>query len=51
VWTEKPYDFASIAAWNLGIKDQAIEFCKKALEFNPADTRLLRNLEQMTEEI
>ena len=51
VWTEKPYDYASIAAWNLGIKDQAIEFCKKALEFNPSDTRLLRNLEQMTEEI
>ena len=48
VWTEKPYDLASIAAWNLGLKEQAIEFCKKALEFNPKDTRLLSNLEQMT---
>ena len=51
VWTEKPYDLASIAAWNLGIKGQAIEFCKKALEFNPTDARLLSNLDQMTEEI
>lgn len=48
VWTEKPYDLASIAAWNLGLKDQAIEFCRKALEFSPNDTRLLSNLEQMT---
>lgn len=47
-WTEKPYDLASIAAWNLGLKDQAIEFVKKALEFNPNDERLLSNLEQMT---
>jgi len=49
VWTEKPYDYASIAAWRLGLKDQAIEFCKKALEFNPTDTRLLTNLQQMEE--
>ena len=48
VWTEKPYDLASIAAWRLGMKEQAIEFCKKALEFNQTDTRLLANLEQMT---
>ena len=48
VWTEKPYDLASIASWHLGMKEQAIEFCKKALEFNPTDTRLLANLEQMT---
>jgi glycosyltransferase involved in cell wall biosynthesis len=49
VWTEKPYDYASIAAWRLGLKEQAIEFCKKALEFNPTDTRLLNNLSQMEE--
>ncbi len=48
VWTEKPYDLASVAAWHLGLKEQAIEFCKKALEFNPTDNRLLANLEQMT---
>ena len=49
VWTEKPYDYASIAAWRLGLKEQAIEFCKKALEFNPTDSRLLTNLSQMEE--
>lgn len=48
VWTEKPYDLASIASWRLGLKEQAIEFCKKALEFNPTDSRLIANLEQMT---
>jgi len=46
-WGERPYDFASIAAWNLGMKDRAIEFCKKALEFNPTDTRMLNNLKTM----
>lgn len=47
VWTEKPYDLASVAAWHLGLKDSAIEFCKKALEFNPTDSRLLANLASM----
>ena len=50
VWTEQPYDLASIAAWHLGLKNHAIEFCKKALEFNPSDARLITNLNQMTEE-
>ena len=47
VWTEKPYDLASIAAWNMGMKEEAIALCKKALEFNPTDTRLINNLEKM----
>ena len=51
VWTEKPYDLASIAAWHLGFKDQAVEFCKEALKFKPDDVRLLKNFEQMTETI
>jgi hypothetical protein len=49
VWTERPYDLASIAAFRLGFKNQAIEFCKKALEFAPTDNRLLSNLELMNE--
>lgn len=49
-WAEKPYDLACIAAWNLGFKEQSIEFCKKALEFNPADSRLIENLKLITEE-
>jgi len=48
VWTEKPYDLASLGAWNLGLKEEAMDLCRKALEFNPTDARLIRNLEQMT---
>jgi glycosyltransferase involved in cell wall biosynthesis len=48
VWTEKPFDLASLGAWNLGLKEEAVDLCRKALEFNPTDTRLIRNLEQMT---
>lgn len=46
-WTEKPHDYASIAAWHLGLKDEAIEQCKKALEFAPNDERLKNNLAMM----
>jgi glycosyltransferase involved in cell wall biosynthesis len=48
VWTEKPFDLASLGAWNLGLKAEAVDLCRKALEFNPTDSRLIRNLEQMT---
>jgi tetratricopeptide (TPR) repeat protein len=48
VWTEKPWDFASIAAWNLGLKDEAIQLCKKALELAPHDERIVQNLHYMT---
>lgn len=48
-WKEKPFDYASIAAWNLGLKEQALTLCKQALEFNPADERLLNNLRLINE--
>ena len=48
VWGEQPYDLASIAAWNLGLKEDAIHYCKEALELSPNNARLLTNLEQMT---
>lgn len=50
VWTEKPWDLASIAAWNLGLKDEAIQLCQEALKFAPTDSRLLNNLAKMTEQ-
>lgn len=50
VWSEKPYDLASIAAWHLGRKEEAITLCEKALEFNPKDARLMSNLVKMTED-
>ena len=47
VWGDKPYDYASIAAWHLGYKDEAIKLCKQALELNPDDARLQSNLNMM----
>lgn len=46
-WTEKPHDLASISAWHLGLKEQAIEYCKRAIDINPEDSRLIKNLEFM----
>lgn len=48
VWGEKPWDLASIAAWNLGLKDEAVNLCQEALKFAPEDSRLLANLQHMT---
>jgi tetratricopeptide (TPR) repeat protein len=48
VWGEKPWDYASIAAWNLGLKDEAVQLCTKAVELAPHDERIGRNLHYMT---
>jgi len=48
VWREVPYDYASIAAWQLGFKSEALELVKKALEFAPDNARLVNNLKSMT---
>jgi Glycosyl transferase family 2 len=49
VWGSIPHDYASVSAWNLGMKDAAIEQCKLALQHAPNDERLLSNLRLMTE--
>ena len=49
VWGEQPWDLASIAAWNLGLKDEAVQLCKEALKFSPEDQRLIANLGLMVE--
>jgi glycosyltransferase involved in cell wall biosynthesis len=49
VWGAKPYDLAAIAAWRLDMKDMARDLCKKAIELEPTNARLLSNLEQMAE--
>ena len=51
VWGSKPHDYASIAAWNLGMKEVAIEQCELALQHDPNEARLLENLRLMTEKI
>lgn len=50
-WGSLPYDLASVAAWQLGMKTQAIEMCKKAIGWNPDDSRLRKNLAAMIEQI
>lgn len=47
VWGALPHDYASIAAWNLGLKEQAIAQAKLALQFAPDDVRIAANLEMM----
>lgn len=49
VWGFAAHDYASIAAWNLGMKEAAIDQAKKAIELAPDDIRLRRNLEMMSE--
>lgn len=44
VWGSQPYDLAAIAAFRLGLKDQAMEFGRKAVELSPDDKRLIENL-------
>lgn len=44
-WGALPYDLAAISAWNLGFKNEALEYGTKAAELAPNDARLARNLE------
>ena len=47
VWGALPHDYASIAAWNLGLKEVAINQAENALLKDPENDRLLSNLEMM----
>jgi glycosyltransferase involved in cell wall biosynthesis len=43
-WGFEVYDLAAISAWNLDLKELALEYGEKAVELNPTDERLQRNL-------
>jgi glycosyltransferase involved in cell wall biosynthesis len=43
-WGEVPYDLASISAWNLGKKEDALKYAEVALTHKPEDKRLQENL-------
>jgi glycosyltransferase involved in cell wall biosynthesis len=43
-WGYAPYDFAAISSYNLGETAEALEYGMKAVELNPTDERLQRNL-------
>lgn len=45
VWGYKPHDLNAISAFHLGLKDIAIEQGKLAIELEPTDERLVKNLE------
>ena len=49
VWGALPHDYASIAAWNLGMKEIAIEQAKMALTLAPDNVRIADNLRLMQE--
>jgi tetratricopeptide (TPR) repeat protein len=44
-WGYKPHDLAAISAFRLGLMDKAREHGSKALEFEPTNERLLKNME------
>ena len=43
-WGFKPYDLAAIAAWNMGMKEKAVEYGRLAKDMDPANERLGVNL-------
>ena len=49
VWGYQPHDWASIAAWNLGMKDVALEHAQKCVELEPNDIRLRQNVKMIEE--
>jgi glycosyltransferase involved in cell wall biosynthesis len=44
VWGSQPHDIASIAAYNMGLYELAIEHARKAIALDPDDLRLRQNL-------
>jgi glycosyltransferase involved in cell wall biosynthesis len=51
VWGYQPHDWASIAAWNLGMKDVALEHARKCVEMEPDDIRLRQNLKLIEDDL
>jgi Flp pilus assembly protein TadD len=48
-WTWLPHDLAAIAAWNLGLRQEALAHARDAVQKAPQDTRLQNNLKVMEE--
>jgi tetratricopeptide (TPR) repeat protein len=43
-WGWLPHDLAAISAWNLGLRQEALQHARQALEINADDPRLQNNL-------
>lgn len=50
-WNWEVYDFASLGAWNLGLKKEAVELSAKACEMNSSDMRLQNNHKLMSDAV
>jgi tetratricopeptide (TPR) repeat protein len=48
-FTAKPYDLAALAAYYLGLKEEALKYGTKAVELEPTNERLIKNLEYYKE--
>lgn len=44
-FTAKPYDLAALAAYYLGLKEEAIKLGEQALALDPTNERLIKNME------
>lgn len=44
-WGSLPYDLAALSAWNLGFTEEAVLYGKQAVELDPTNERLARNLQ------
>lgn len=49
-WGPKPHDLAAVAAWNLGLISESLKYAKAAIDLDPSDLRLRRNLELIQEQ-
>jgi len=50
VWEEPLPDLASIAAWNLGQTEKALDYCDIAAKIAPSDVRIANNLKMMQQD-
>lgn len=51
VWGARPHDLAAIAAWNMGLRAEAVEQGRLAAELDPEDDRLQNNLRWFKESL
>jgi hypothetical protein len=51
VWGHWAHDLASVSAWQLGLRDIALDQAKIAYELTPSDPRLKSNLEYIEKEM
>ena len=49
VWGALPHDYASIAAWHLGMGEEALQQARVAAALNPGDQRLQDNVRRIEE--